>query len=471
MKSKYDFTLTPAYCLFNGAAVLEQDGAYIKFLIENKNDSLLCGRLSRAFENHVWNIRRFKDCPEVYRRLIKIDFEKASRAQIKNCILSLYKADSEKNSRSDKVESAQTEREAAAVLLLDSILNEARLRKASDIHIENASVKLRVNGGLVKLMELQSEKSRELIQRIKLLAGLNVIEKKKCQDGNFVYGNKNPFFIRVSTMSAIGEVREDSSGLISSVESLVMRILDTSRIPLALGELGFNNLQLEKIGGNKGLCSLVNGLLLVCGPTGAGKSTTAAAMLVEMSKLTNGSIKILSLEDPPEYVIPGVTQIKIDDENSFTEALNHIFRQDPDVIMIGEIRDEESAAAALRASLTGHLVLATLHCGSASEAFFRLENLGVDKRLLSQVLKGVICQNLNPMGGKMRLYADVALADDSFGEKAFKALSGDQIESLLEHYTNYSEILKETILELKHRKQLPFYSRRRENAGIHKDVI
>ena len=103
MKNKYDFTLTPAYCLFNGAAVYEQNGAYIKFLVENKDDSLLLGRLSRAFENHVWNIRRLKDCPEVYRRLIKIDFEKASRAQIKKSILSLYKADSENTSAAYEV--------------------------------------------------------------------------------------------------------------------------------------------------------------------------------------------------------------------------------------------------------------------------------------------------------------------------------------------------------------------------------
>lgn len=468
MNRNYDFSLTPAYCLYNGAAVFEQDGAYIKFLVENKNDSLLCGRLTRAFQNHVANIRKIKDCPEIYRRLITIDFEKATRAQIKKCVLSFYRAEEENGGVSAETENSRNEREAAAVLLLDSILNEARLRKATDIHIANSSVKLRINGRLEKMMELQSEKSTELIQRIKLLAGLNVIEKRKCQDGTFVYGNKAPFFLRVSTMTAIGE---KMNGARSAVESVVLRILDTSRIPLALGELGFNSMQLEKIGGSNGLCSLSNGLVLVCGPTGAGKSTTAAAMLVEMCKLTNGSIKIVSLEDPPEYIIPGVTQIKIDDNNGFSEALKHVFRQDPDVIMIGEIRDEQSAAAALRASLTGHLVLATLHCGCASESIFRLENLGLDRRLLCQVLRAVICQELNLLGGKMRLYADVTVCGASFSEKAVKAQSGDQLEKLLEHYTNYSEILSETMSAMKHAKPVPLYKRRRENAGIHKDVV
>lgn len=474
MNCNYDFCLTPAYCLYNGAAVIEQNGAYIKFLVEDKNNVLLCGRLSRAFKNHVDNVRRLKDCPEAFQSLIKIDFVNGSRSQLKKCLLKLYRA--EKTGAPDtRLESVRSEKDVAAVILLDSILNEARLRKASDIHIENSCVRLRVNGRLEIMMELQAEKSLELVRRIKLLAGMNVIENRKCQDGSFIYGNKNPFFLRVSTMTSIGEA-------FAGGESLVIRLLDTARIPLDLGRLGFNSLQLERLAGENGLCSAPNGLVLVCGPTGSGKSTTVAAMLIEIEKWSQESLKIISLEDPPEYLIPGVTQIKIDERNRFSDALNHIFRQDPDVIMIGEIRDEESAAAALRASLTGHLVFATLHCGSASEAVLRLENLGVDRTLLCQILRAVISQELNMLGKKMRLYADLAIPGKRFRERAVNLQSLDMLEELLEHFTNYSEILCETMEELKKsgglsvkikkdNSLIPFYKRGQDNAGIHKDVI
>lgn len=455
MTKRYDFNLTPAYCLYNGAAVLEQNGASIRFLVENKNDAVLCGRLSRAFENHVTNIQHLKDCPETFRRLIKIEFENGTRAQLRKCVSNLYRAEDKGSQGGVDEEASKNQREAAAVLLLDSILNEARLRKASDIHIEKNCIRLRINGRLEKLLELKNEKGSELVQRIKLLAGMNVIENRRCQDGQFVYGNKRPLFLRVSTMSVVGERYSGS-------ESLVMRLLDTSRIPLALGELGFNRLQLEKLCGDGGLITLANGLVLLCGPTGAGKSTTVAALLVELEKQFGGSLKIISLEDPPEYVIPGVSQIRIDEKNSFSDALNHIFRQDPDVIMIGEIRDEQSAAAALRASFTGHLVFATLHSGSAAEAIFRLENLGVERKLLCQVLRGVISQELNPLEGKMRLYADLAIPCERFSEKVIKAVSGEQLEKLMEHYTNYGEVLNETLVEWKKKSE----AGRRENEII-----
>lgn len=222
-----------------------------------------------------------------------------------------------------------------------------------------------------------------------------------------------------------------------------MRLLDTKRVPLMLGQLGYNGKQLEQI---ELMSDKKNGLVLVCGPTGSGKSTTLASILVEIEKKDNGYKKIVSLEDPPEYRIPNVTQIKIDENNSFNDSLSHIFRQDPDVIMIGEIRDEESAAVALRAALTGHLVFATLHTASAGEAFLRLENLGVDRALLSSVMRGVICQELNYIEGKMRLYADVGVwgrqADCGGGVAHTTA---EEINALFTHYTNYSDILDETM--------------------------
>ena len=204
MNSRFNFILTPAYCLFNGVAVLEQSGACITFLIENEQNEILKARLKRAFENHLGMIRKLNDCPEIYRRLPAVEFMAGTRSQLRKCVSRLYSTQNRTMEKLDSAsgmsvlsESEKSQREAAAVLLLDSILNEARVRKATDIHIEQNCVRLRVNGQLEKLLELQSEKGAELVQRIKLLAGMNVIEKRRCQDGHFVYGNHNPFVLRV----------------------------------------------------------------------------------------------------------------------------------------------------------------------------------------------------------------------------------------------------------------------------------
>ena len=461
---KFEFNLTPAYCLFNGVAVLEQTGANICFLIENEQNEILKARLRRAFESHLGMIQKLKDCPEVYRRIPVVDFVGGSRGQLRKCVSKLYSAGEgtvlgeHRNLELAVVEKEKSQRDAAAVLLLDSILNEARLRKATDIHIERNVVRLRINGHLEKLMEIQRERAFELVQRIKLLAGMNVIEKRRCQDGHFVYGTHNPIFLRVSTISVVGEKYIGE-------ESVVLRLLDTARIPLEIENLGFNLMQLERL---ELLSQKPNGLILVCGPTGSGKSTTVASMLVEMEKKSSGSLKILSLEDPPEYVIPGVTQVKVDEHNGFTEALAHIFRQDPDVIMIGEIRDEESAAAALRAALTGHLVFATLHAGSAGEAELRLENLGLKRELFCPVVRGVICQELNYLRSKNQLYADIAEPKKSFTRAGLKAVSEEDFDSVFEHYTNYAEVLEETVKVLsENRKPLPYYQGGKNGKRIH----
>ena len=475
MNSRFKFVLTPAYCLFNGVAVLEQNGASISFLIENEQNEILKARLKRAFENHLGMIRKLKDCPEIYRRIPAVEFMAGNRSQLRKCVSRLYSTQGMQSEGMDvsselaaSSDNEKNQREAAAVLLLDSILNEARLRKATDIHIEQNCVRLRVNGQLEKLLELQSEKGTELVQRIKLLAGMNVIEKRRCQDGHFVYGNQNPFFLRVSTMSVIGENYVGE-------ESVVIRLLDTSRIPLELDRLGFNLVQLERL---EFLSHEPNGLILVCGPTGSGKSTTIASILVDIEKSCGGVLKILSLEDPPEYVIPGVTQVKVDERNGFSEALNHIFRQDPDIIMIGEIRDEESAGAALRASLTGHLVFATLHAGNVGEAILRLENLGLPRKLFCPVIRAVICQELDLSREKNQLYADLAEPKESFSSMCMRAESEDDFDLIFEHYTNYQNVLQESMRELsekqtieKTRRRLPYFRGGKNAKRIHGSAV
>lgn len=438
------FRLTPGYCLYNGVVVMEQNGSYVKFLIENFEDGVLKGRLKRAFENYVFSMRKDDNFSAIYKNDIIVDFKKGNRTQLRKYVSGLY-LDSDKNDNCvEVVDSKKKQKEAAAIILLDRILQDARQKKATDIHIERGAVRFRINGSLEPQLKIQKERGMELIQRIKLLAGMNVIEKRKSQDGNFVYGNKNPIFVRVSSVSIIGDNY-------SGEESVVLRLLDTSRIPLSIDYLGFEDKQLERI---SVLEKQKNGLVIVCGPTGSGKSTTVASMLVEIEKNNCGKMKIISLEDPPEYVIPGVTQMNVSMEgNSFKDSLEHIFRQDPDVIMIGEIRDEESAAAALRASLTGHLVFATLHTGGVSEAVLRLENLGVDRKVLCSVLRGVICQELNYIGDELKLYADVGVPIAGISSKVRANMGEDELDELFLHSTNYSEIFSKT-LELLGKKDI-----------------
>lgn len=450
--SKMEFKLTPAYCLFNGIAVYEQNGAEITFLIENDDDALLQERLTKAFENYLENIRHDENCPEKYRRMSRIEFIKSSRSELRKCISELYEKDkNEENQYFSDDEEQQGLDDAAAVLLLDSILDKARSKKASDIHIEKNTVRYRINGKLENQSELIHEKATELVQRIKLLAGMNVLEKRKSQDGHFVYGDVNPLFVRVSSMSIFSKQQSEME------ESVVLRILDTSRIPLSLSQLGFDLLQFESI---KRLCQEKNGLIVICGPTGAGKSTTAASMLLEIKKQKNDTLKIISLEDPPEYIIPGITQVQIDDSqnNTYEDALAHVFRQDPDVIMIGEIRDEKSATAAIRASLTGHLVLATLHTSSAAGSVLRLENLGIGRKIIASVLKGVVVQDLSFSEDSASLIADVALPDYSFAADISTQMSEDEIERLFDHLTNYSDVISQTFANRTRKKIVPVSS-------------
>lgn len=467
-----EFKLTPAYCLFNGVAIIEQKGSEILFLVENLEDLILQERLRRAFLNYLEIIIHRGECPETYKKEPCIEFIAGTREQLRKCVSGLYKMDGASESADEKFledKENRSQKEAAAILLLDTLLQDARDCKASDIHIEGNRIRFRIGGRLEPQLEVQNEKCRELIQRIKLLAGMNVIESRKSQDGRFIYGNSHPVFIRVSSVGIIGKSENWE-------ESLVLRLLDTSRIPLSINILGFNENQLEKIDYFK---NLKNGLVLVCGPTGAGKSTTVASILVELEKSTGGKIKIISLEDPPEYVIPGVTQIHIDENkgSSFADALAHVFRQDPDVIMIGEIRDEVSAAAAIRAALTGHLVFATLHTGGAGESVLRMENLGADRKILASVLKGVICQTLDYDQEHPSLCADVAVPDEGFASAMQPFFSEEQIDELFLHYTNYSEVLKKTLISMneeksvrKTRKHGELWMRRKNDQEFYKTI-
>lgn len=435
----YTFQLTPAYCLFNRTAVLYQKGSKIRFLMENDNNYEVRSRLEKAFGNYVDYVRSQNDCPESYESEIDISFEKGNISSLRKCISSLYE---QKNVKTDE-ETIENEKngEAAAVLLLDNILEEARKTGASDIHIEKYSIWFRINGHLEKQMELQKERFVELVLRIKLLSGMNVMESRKSQDGHFVFDKRNPVFVRTSSMGVIGTDFE------SGEESIVLRLLDSTRTPLDLLKLGFTELQNKKI---SELLTNKNGLILVSGPTGAGKSTTSAALMTLLQKNNENGLKIISLEDPPEFYIPEITQVQILEKTGITyeNALKHIFRQDPDVIMIGEIRDEKSAETAVRASLTGHLVIATVHTMSSGAGILRLEELGIKRTLLLSVLRGIICQDLQHINRKNYLAADVSMVKKVLPENSIEMTLSDELDSLFNHFTNYKVLLARTVEDM-----------------------
>ncbi|MBO4532680.1 MAG: Flp pilus assembly complex ATPase component TadA [Treponema sp.] len=452
----YEFKLNAGYCLYNGIAVMSQSGASICFMAENPKDELLKERVKKAFNNYLAYMLRRPDCPPEYKKAPSVQFIKGNRAELRKCVSQIYTRTGD--GKEDKMSFAEKNLEpdlfyndAAAVLLLDTLMNEARNRKATDIHIENNTVKFRICGKLEAMEKLSEDKCSELVQRIKFLAGMNVLEKRRSQDGHFVYGNEDPVFVRVSSVGILGKNGNETQ------ESVVIRLLDTKRLPLALDGLGFNESQLEVI---QKMNRHKNGLILICGPTGAGKSTTAAAVLMDIEKNSENKLKIISMEDPPEYLIPGVTQIQVDEKvnASFADSLMHIFRQDPDVLMIGEIRDEGSAAVAIRAALTGHLVIATLHTASAAGAIFRLEDLGVPRNLIVSILRGVIVQELNYFKGNVSLVADAATPMKELERCTEKMMTEDKLEALFLHCTNYADLFHKTIEILKSRQpvvQLP----------------
>jgi len=263
------------------------------------------------------------------------------------------------------------------------VLKVAIEQNASDIHIEptnyNFSVRIRVDGVLREIFSFTNEIYGAFISKVKLLANLDISEKRKPQDGRFGMTINNAFYdFRISiTPTLLGE-------------SIVIRILDQQKILLKVEELGMSEENFEKF---KKLITTPYGILLVTGPTGSGKTTTLYAALNDIKSLEN---KVITVEDPVEYQIPLVQQIQANPKvgHGFAEALRTILRHDPDVVMIGEIRDSETLTSAIQASLTGHLVLATLHTNDAISAITRMIQMGAQPFLVADSLIGVVAQRL-----------------------------------------------------------------------------
>ena len=272
---------------------------------------------------------------------------------------------------------------APVVRIVEGILNEAVARGASDIHIEpneeNIQIRLRIDGILYISSTLQMNILDSLSARIKVLSGLNISEKRHPQDGRMEKQVRNiNYDFRVSILPTIYG------------EKIVIRVLDKKGFNFNIDNIGFNEKHKKIINGQ---LTKPYGIVLISGPTGCGKSTTLYSFI---NKIKTSEKNIITIEDPIEYTIKGINQIQINDKIGFscTNILKSVLRQDPDVIMIGEIRDEETAKLAFRLAITGHLVLSTLHTNDAISAINRLINLGVEPYLVSSGLNGVISQRL-----------------------------------------------------------------------------
>jgi len=272
---------------------------------------------------------------------------------------------------------------APIVSIVKSIIEQAVRCRASDIHIEalekQLRVRYRIDGVLIEKMVYDVSLLPAMSARIKILGGMDISEKRKPQDGRItVTVDRSEYDIRVSVLpSYFGE-------------KIVMRLADKTALTKAKSELGMRSDELKRF---DHILASPNGILLVTGPTGSGKSTT---LYTALSELNTEAVNIITVEDPVEASINGVNQVQVNPkaELTFASALRSILRQDPDIIMIGEIRDFETASIAVQASITGHFVVSTLHTNSAASTVTRLIDMGIESYLLADSLVGVIAQRL-----------------------------------------------------------------------------
>lgn len=324
----------------------------------------------------------------------EVHFYKAEKEQVFSAISSSFSKSNtesalkslkhEYNTSSDKeYKESEYLRDSPVIRLTSSIIVRAVCSRASDIHLEpfkdHVKVRYRVDGVLGEYINVPKKIYPLVCTRIKVMSGMNITEKRIPQDGkmNFTY-NDSSYDFRISTLPVVYG------------EKIVIRILYNSREKIELNDLGFDK---EGEGFIREILGNAHGIILVTGPTGSGKSTTLYSMINTLDKTKQN---IVTIEDPVEFSLSGVNQVNVNNKTglSFAEGLRCILRQDPDVIMIGEIRDEETAKIAVRAALTGHLVISTLHTNDAASAVLRLIDMGVPPYLVCDAMIGTIAQRL-----------------------------------------------------------------------------
>ncbi len=320
------------------------------------------------------------------------------------------------------IDKESTADSAPVIKFVNEMVMGAVTQEASDIHIEpqekNVRVRFRIDGLLRKIAEYPVKLHSSIVSRIKIISKLDIAERRLPQDGKFFVRVKGEQYdLRVSTMPSIFG------------EKIVLRLLRVSNSTKRLDDLGLSDYNYKRL---SALLESPYGILLVTGPTGSGKSTTLAGVLNQLKAVTNNMITV---EDPVEYSITGTTQCQVQPEIGLTFAryLRAILRQDPDIIMVGEIRDKETAILAMEASMTGHLVLSTLHTNTASAAIYRLVSMGIEADVLGVSLIGIVAQRL------------VRTLCDSFKKKA--PLASEEMEKvatqLLPGHSEYSVCVPE----------------------------
>lgn len=285
--------------------------------------------------------------------------------------------------KQEEIEKVDDVKNAPIVKLIDSIIQNSVKTNASDIHIEPferyIKVRHRIDGTLQEVLRTPKDNMNSLVTRIKILANLNIAEKRLPQDGRIITtaGDKD-IDLRVSILPTVYG------------EKIVIRILRRENSLLNKDELGMNKSDIDML---EKIIKSPYGIVLVTGPTGSGKSTTLYTVLNELNNPKNN---IITVEDPVEYLMEGINQVNVNVKAglTFASGLRSILRQDPDIIMVGEIRDDETAEIAVRAAITGHLVLSTLHTNDAASAVVRLQDMGIEPYLVAASLSGVIAQRL-----------------------------------------------------------------------------
>jgi type IV pilus assembly protein PilB len=323
--------------------------------------------------------------------------------------------------------------------LLDSIVRKAIELGASDIHLEPREeylrVRYRVDGLLQDAPTVHKSKQAALISRVKVLVNLDIAESRLPQDGRTnLKIEKKVVDLRVSTTPTLHG------------EKVVIRLLNRQQAGLNLEALG---MEPEQLGLYRNIIAKRNGIILVTGPTGSGKTTTLYATL---SELNSKDVNILTIEDPVEYQLPGINQIQVNPKAglTFARGLRSFLRQDPDIIMVGEIRDLETAKVALQAALTGHLVFSTLHTNDAPSAITRLVDMGIDRYLVEATVIGVVAQRLarkiSPQGykGRMGIYE---LMLGTSPQKGMKTLRDNGIRKIKDGITSQEELARVIYLE------------------------
>jgi general secretion pathway protein E/type IV pilus assembly protein PilB len=338
----------------------------------------LCDPKNHALIENLLNFHK--------KKVVFYEIEKSELASYLGGQLSKYVSEdrgSGASSREEQLILDKLANDAPIVNLVNSIMIDAIRKEASDIHFEAFSnsvvVRYRIDGYLQTVQRLDKERFPAIASRIKIMSNLNIMEKRLPQDGRItVHIGDDVIDLRVSIIPIVGG------------ESIVLRLFNKKKTPLELDHLGLSEDELDKL---RGMFRLTHGLILATGPTGSGKTTSLNAIL---RRIKSDRIKIITIEDPVEYVTEGIDQIQTNERIglTFDSILRRVLRQDPDVIMVGEIRDPATAELSMRAALTGHLVFSTLHTKDSVSVVTRLKNMGMEPYLISAVLKGSIAQRL-----------------------------------------------------------------------------